>query len=263
MRNLTSLLIGSLLCLLSCRDKLYKDEIDKDKFCQYFNIKTGHYVADGKSHKTASAEINKITNDKVSAFIQEHSRRFEYIITKIFTSVAKGDKTFDSSSLNSRFCKAISTDTFYNYFTLLTSGDRSQRSNKSLSFTVPELMRVASRFFMCDNISEKDTAIGYHICIGINGIAELETKRDYTVLEAFCFEAIFTSLRKKSKFIDDFNNFLTKASRDNKEHFIDFQTHLTTVKNICYAFMEKDKNLENTLMKYYNQNIDNINFKIE
>ena len=124
-------------------------------------------------------------------------------------------------------------------------------------------MKVASRFFMCDTIREKDTTIGYHVCIAINGTGELETTRDYTVLEAFCFEAIFSSLRGKPKFIEDFNNFVTTASRDDREHFIDFQTHLTIVKKKCYESMEKDQNLENTLMKYYNQNIDNINFKIE
>ena len=252
-----------MLSLLSCNDKLYIDEIDKNKFCQYFNIKTATSIVDGKTYKTASSEINKFSNDKVSDFIQDHSSRFDYIINKTFSLVIKGDVTFDSISLNNRFYKALLTDTFYNYFSLLTSGDRTQVSNKKESFTVPEAMKIASRFFMCDNVREKDTAIGYHVCVGINGISELETSKDFTVLEAFCFEAIFTNFKGKPKFIDNFNSYIKKASQESKEHFTTFQTHLMTVKDKCYAAMEKDKDLEKVIIKHYKLNIDNINFKIE
>lgn len=258
-----SLFIVCLLSVLSCKDKLYTDEIDKNKLCQYFNVKMGNYVVDGKTYKAASPEINKRMNGKVSDFIQDHSHRFDYIINKTFSSLIKGDKTFDSSSLNNSFCKAISTDKFYNYLSLLTSGDRTPKSNKEEVFTVSELMKIASRFFMCDNIREKDTAIAYHVCVKINGIEELKTIRDYTVLEAFCFEAIFKNLKGKPKFINNFNNYIKKASQESKEKFINFQTLLMTVKEKCYAAMEKDKDLEKSILKYYKLNVENINFKIE
>ena len=257
------LLIISALSVLACNDKLYIDEINQSKFCTYFNVEIGGYVVEGKTHKTASTKINKIANDKVSTFIETHSHRFDYIINKTFTTLIKGDNNFDSNYLNNRFCKAILTDTFYNQFTFLTSGHRKQTNNKTLSFNIPEVMKVASRFFMCDNIREKDTAIAYHICVGINGIAELETTRDYTVLEAFCFEAIFKNLKGNPKIIDNFNNYIKKASRESIKHFTDFQTHLMTVKDKCYAAMERDKELEKVIIKHYKLNIDNINFQIE
>lgn len=257
-----SIIIISLLSLLSCRNKLFIDQIDRNKFCKYFNIETSNYVLDGKPSKTASTKINKIPNDLVSDFIEKHSHRFDYIINKTFTAFIKVDNNFDSNYINRRFCTAISTDTFYRQFTLLTSGERNN-SKKSLSFSVSELMKIASRFFMCDNIRQKDTAISYHICVGLNGISELETKRDYTVLEAFCFEAIIRNLHDNPIFISNFNEYIKKSSNRNKELFTDFKTHLTKVKDECYANMEKDKDLENVLLKYYRQNSNNINFKIE
>jgi hypothetical protein len=257
-----ALLVVLLFCLLSCREKLYNDEVDRNKFCSYFSIRPGSYFLNGETRKTASAQINKIANDKVSSFIQSHSRRFEYIINKIFSTLLKEDKGFDSAYLNDRFCKAISTDSFYYHFAGLTSGDR-KKDEKMLSFNPAELMKVASRFFMCDAVREKDTAISVHICIGLNGIPELDVARDYIVLEAFCFEAIFNNLGKKTAFIKNLNSYIAKASAESKKNFPGFQNHLTVVKNKCYALMEKDKDLQNELMSYYRKNMDNINFKIE
>jgi hypothetical protein len=257
-----TLLIISLLGLLSCNDKVYIEQVDRGKFCNYFTILMGIYVVDGKTHKTTSTQINKVSNDAVSNFIQRHSYRFDYIINKTLTSLTTDDNNYDSSYITNNFCKAISTDTFYKHFILLSCGERNN-SNKIVSFSIPELMKIASRFFMCDDIRQKDTAISYHICVGINGISELQTARDYTVLEAFCFEAIFRNLRGNPKFISNFNGYIKKSSNKNKELFIDFKTHLTKVKEECYKDMEKDKDLENVLLKYYKQNSDNINFKIE
>ena len=252
-----------LFCLLSCNDKLYSDQINRSKFCEYFTIEPSSYVINGKKHKTAFFEINKIKGDKVSDFIQKHHSRFVYIGNKTLSLVIKLGNHFDSS-LNDKFCKALSSDTFYNHFVLLTSGDRLNKENKTLSFTTPELMKVASRFFYCDSIREKDTAIvSYHICVGINGIAELETTKDYTVLEAFCFEAIFKNIGRKSKLIANFNNHITQAEQENKKHFQGFKSYLSTIRNRCYVLMENDKDFEKVLLKYYYQNIDNINFKIE
>ncbi|MFT3911735.1 MAG: hypothetical protein QM737_20090 [Ferruginibacter sp.] len=255
-------IIVSLLSLLSCNSKLYTDQIDRTKFCKYFTIDASSSVLDGKTRKTASPKINYLPNDEVSDFIEKHSLRFDYLIYKTLAAVIKVDNNFDSIHINKNFCNAITTDTFYRQFTLLTSGERNN-NNKSLRFSVSELMKIAARFFMCDSIRQKDTAIAYHICIGINGISELQTIRDYTVLEAFCIEAIFKNLHGTPKFISNFNGYINKSSDRNKEFFTDFKTHLTKVKDECYADMEKDKDLENVLLKYYRQNSDNINFRIE
>lgn len=257
-----TLFIISLLSLLSCNNKLYIDQIDRGKFCNYFNIKTSNYVLEGKTRKTASTQINKLPNDKVSDFIEKHTLRFDYIINKTFTKLLEADNNLDSNHVNTNFCNAVTTDTFYRQFTLLTTGERNN-GNKLLRFSVSELMKIASRFFFCDDIRQKDTAISYHICVGINGISELQTIRDYTVLEAFCIEAIFKNLDGSPKFITNFNDYTNKSSNRNKKFFTNFKTHLAKVKDECYSDMEKDKDLKKVLLKYYRKNSDNINFKIE
>lgn len=257
-----SIFILGLFCLLSCNDKLHTDQIDRNKFCSYFDIKTKNYIEKGKTGRTASPRINKVTNDKVSNFINKHPHRFDYILFKTFSSLINTDRNFDSSHVNYNFCKAISSDTFYRQFIFLTSGDRNKNISP-LNFSVPELMKIASRFFMCDNIRPKDTVISYRICVGINGISELLTTRDYTVLEAFCFEAIFKNLHKRPGFIDNFSEYIKTSSQRNKQHFTDFPTHLANVREEGYSKMEKDKDLQVFLLNYYKRNIDNISFRIE
>jgi hypothetical protein len=256
-----TLLVTYILMFLSCKETLYVDDVYRSKFCDYFTIRTGTYSNDGKTYNTASPKINSIKNDKVSSFIQNHSHRFDYILWKSYREIERNN-SIDSSVIKQKFCELLSNDSFYNYFIHLTSGNR-KKGYKQLTFTSGELMKVASRFFMCDNIREKDTAIAYHICVGLNGISELATDRDYTVLEAFCFEAIFRNLQNKPRFIDNFHSYINQASTIEKQKFTDFKSQLAAVKNRCYVSMENDKDLERELWKYYNKNISNINFKIE
>ena len=251
-----------LLMILSCKETLYIDEVNRNNFCKYFTVKIGKYVDKGKTRNTFSAKINKAPNDAVASFIQSHKHRFEYISNKLLSILIKKNNTFDSSFLTQQFRKSISTDSFYYNFIHLTSGSKT-KVGTDLTFTTAELKKVASHFFMCDDIREKDTAFSYHICVGINGISELKTTKDYTVLEAFCFEAIFRTLGHKPKFLNNFHHYISESSKVEKEHFIDFKSHLTAVRNRCYALMEKDEDLEKAIISYYIQNLDNINFKIE
>jgi hypothetical protein len=116
---------------------------------------------------------------------------------------------------------------------------------------------------MCDDIDKKDTTIGYHICVGLNGISEISTTRDCTVLEAFCFEAIFENLKGNPNFIKNFNSYLDKSLKENKKHFTDFKTLLNNVKEECYVNMENDNELEKLILHHYRKNKDNISFTIE
>lgn len=255
-------LILSLLSLFSCHKKLFIDQVDKSKFCNYFTIETGSAVIDGKKHTTASTRINKQPDDEVSDFIQNHTHRFDYLVNKIFMALLNAGNNFDSVDINKKFCNAISADSFFQHFTLLTSGER-HKNVRSVSFSVPELMSIASRFFMCDNIRQKDTSISSHICVTLNGIADLRVNRDYTVLEAFCFEAIFRNLGGKPKFLNNFFAYVKNSTDRNKNQYRDLPSLLIKVRDECYADMEKDKDLEDVLLNYYQQNKDNINFKIE
>lgn len=251
-----------ILCLLSCRHEIYIQHIDRAKFCQYFNLQISKHFSNGRSYISTSTQIQNVANDQVSEFVKKHNLRFDYIISKTFSSILHKEKTMDSAFLADKFCSFLSSDTFYNQFNRLTNADRDRTPKEGLRFTTSEMMRVASRFFMCDQISEKDTSIGYHICVGINGISEMLVLRDYTVLEAFCFEAIFKNLRKRSKFLRNFNAYISRASRQCKERFTNFKTYLNCVKNLCYEYMEKDDDLKVTLLEYYKKNLNNLHFEI-
>ncbi len=254
--------ILSLSSLLSCSERLFTEQVDREKFCKYFNIRIEKKISNGRKYSTATTKINTIPNDEVSTFIKNHSHRFNYLVKKIFISEIIKDRNFDSVYLNNKFCTAISSDSFYQNFTLLTSGEKNI-NNKLLTFSIPEMMEISSRFFMCDNIQKSDTAISYHICVGINGISELKSARDYTVLEAFCFEAIFKNLNRHSKFKENFNRYIKNSSQKNLRNFESFETHLLKVKEECYGNMEKDEDLKITILKYYEKNQYNVNFKIK
>jgi hypothetical protein len=71
------LFVASLLLVLSCKSNIYKNEIDRSKFCDYFSIVVTNKIVDGKNRKSSYTKISKNENDKVSDFIQSHHYRFD------------------------------------------------------------------------------------------------------------------------------------------------------------------------------------------
>jgi hypothetical protein len=247
--------------------------VKKEKFCSYFTLELKPFAAKGKTIYGGSPRIIYVKNDKVSSFIKKHPLRFNYLIDKLFFpsminrhfSPGEAEELFsDSVKMMNRFCDSLNTDAFYHHFILLTSGEK-DGSAPSTHFTTLEMMRVASRFFYVDHVSEKDTTVSSHICVAINGQNELKNVRDLSVLEAFCFEGIFHYLnkRKKSAFFKTFDDAMRQSSLYEKKRFTDFSSFLQAVKIRCYDAMEKDKDLEKSLLGYYQSNRNNINFIIE
>jgi hypothetical protein len=256
------LIISCLVGFIACNNKLSIKQVDKNKFCKYFEMEGKRNELKKNTYQTMSVKINKLPHDEVSDFIQNHELRFSYLTYKILENLITNEKSREIDFINSKFCNTLQADSFYKQFVLLTCG-RQDDDTMKVSFSIPELMKIASRFFSCDSIQKEDTLIAYHICIGNNGISELKSTRDYTVLEAFCIEAIFNSLNNHPKFIGNFNNYVIKSSNKYKQAFESFETHLKKVEYECYAEMEKDKDLQLMLMNYYHKNRENIGFRIE
>lgn len=125
------------------------------------------------------------------------------------------------------------------------------------------MMLIASRFFLCDKVNKSDTTVGYHICVGINGQKELNSNRDYTTLEAFCFEAIFHFYKEgKPPFVTNFIRYIKNSTSKHKADFKDFNILLENVKRDCYRDMEKDEALRKSLLLFYQLNKENISIKI-
>ena len=230
------------------------------EYCNYFKLNVEESTYEGKKAVYIIPKIVSIPGDSLSNFISEHANRFEYILYNKLDSLNRYSKLFpDTVAIQNLFCSTINNNKKLNsYFSILTG-----QAQKPDIYTEREMMTIASRFFLCDKVNESDTTIGYYVCIGINGQKELRSEKDYTTLEAFCFEAIFHYYKQgKPQFIENFIRYIQNSTLKHKNDFTDFQSLLMKVKADCYVEMENDDTLKKSLLKFYQQNINNISIKI-
>lgn len=231
-------------------------------YCDYFKLEIERTEYNGKIATYISPSINDLKEDTFSVFLKSHKNRFEYILFNRIDSITKFGSIYpDTVKIEKEFCKYLTSDErIKNYLKVL-----SNTNEQKLVFSQSELLKIASRFFLCDKVNIADTSIGYHICIGINGQKEFQSQRDYTTLEAFCFEAIFFYLNQDNKvrFKENFKSYITKQSQQNKKGFKEFDSFLEKVKQDCYKLMEKDADLKSKLLNYYQNNKNNIGFIIQ
>jgi hypothetical protein len=255
--------ISILLYFSSCQRKISLADVDRNKFPEYFQITNDAYTLNGEQRKSINYDIKYVENDKVSAFIKNHPGRFQYLAFKTFVSTVNQYKTLDSSTLSKKYSEVVVSDSFFHNFLLLTNVEKDKDTASHVHFTVPEMMKVASRFFYCDILNEKDSTVNAHICVGLNGVHELKLDVAYTPLEAFCFEAVFTNYFRNQKLNRNFNQYIDNASAEEKINFKGFRAYLEAVKNKCFTSMENDAELKAMVINYYHQNKDNISFRIE
>lgn len=231
-------------------------------YCQYIKLKFEETEVNGKRKLYVEPELKQADNDMFSSFVKRHQNRFDYILFNRIDSLSKYTKLYpDTSSIDSAFCKYLSDNQKINkYLNILSNNSRTPK----LIFSKAEMMLIASRFFLCDKVNKTDTSISYHICIGINGQKELKSEKDFTVLEAFCFEALFDKINKENRpnFVQNFKEYIQSSSEKHKKDFVDFDLFLNKVKNDCYLLMEKDSFLATTLLQYYEENENNLGFQI-
>lgn len=247
------------LLILICFCCLSHLSIGQVGYCDYFKLSIEKSIYEGKEGLSIVPEIVSIPGDSLSDFILKHANRFQYIIYNRLDSLNRYSQLFpDSVAIQNLFCSNIRKKKINNYFRVLAG-----HSQEPEIYTKGEMMRIASRFFLCDRVNESDTTIGYHICIGINGQEELQSERDYTTLEAFCFEAIFDSYKDgRPQFTENFNRYIENSSIRRKRNFKDFKSFLESVKEDCFTEMEDDDTLKKSLLDFYNLNKNNISIEI-
>lgn len=215
---------------------------------------------DGDKQVYVSTFINSVPGDKLSRFVDRHHYRFEYVLINKTADLRSYSHMYpDTPGIKARFATYIRTDSAMNgYFNVLTGN-----TSPKIQYSVAEMMHTASRFFMCDRVKPKDTTLGYHICIGLNGQKELNNSRDLTVLEAFCFEAIFQNFTGKHDpaFLVHFDQYAAEAKH--KLPVTNLDKFLEEAKNYCYNAMEHDDALKRALLKYYKKNRKNLGFVIQ
>lgn len=171
----------------------------------------------------------------------------------------------DTSRMNEAYCTALSNNKqLLDYFINLTPANLVTWDTSSESFTVVEMMTVASRFFFCSGVDKMDTTLETHICMGISGQDELHAERDLTLLEAFIFEAIFSYFKGKKDppFVKNFYNHAKQTGSHLRATFAGWDHFLITARNECYEKMINDEDLREKLLKYYRKNKSGFNFNI-
>jgi hypothetical protein len=177
------------------------------------------------------------------------------------------DKLYpDTNRINKLYTDSISNDqNFVSYFTDLKNALTSGVIQKS-RFSKTDLMTVASKFFYCDGL-KPDSTISSHICIALNGVAEAKWNKDYTLLEAFCFEAIFENYyikdKIRNKFVDNFVKYIKEGERKAKSTLNEPSVFLENVRKYSFEKMEADKDLLTALITYYSKVRQTLPFEIQ
>lgn len=229
-------------------------------YCNYFRLNIEVSTYNGKPSYSMSPEIIEKA-DSFYKFLVRYKGRFEYILFNRLDSLSKWGKLYpDTSQIQKEFCNYLSNNNKIKHYLSVLSNNNVKKER----YTLPELLKIASRFFMCDKINTADTSVGWHICIGINGQKELQSKRDYTVLEAFCFEAIFYFLNTQDNisFKENFKKYVYNTSLKYKATLTNLDDFLMSVKQDCYTLMENDPELKKALLKYYHTNRHSIGLVI-
>lgn len=234
-------------------------------FCNYFDMKFSSYEYEGKEYLSCAPEVLKYPKDAKCVFFKEHQMRYDYIFFK-FIDRTKGMSAFypDTNRIHQEFCEnVVSTADIKNYFTNLTPEKYVKWLSPKDTFTVDELMLIASRFFYCDYIDEADTTISSHVCVGINGLKDFDHKRDYTILEAFTVEGIMSYLQEdEPQFYLEFYNYFNKIGKEKRHEFTNFEAYLVQIRQLTFEYMMNNEDLKKKLMKYYGKNKTTINFVI-
>jgi hypothetical protein len=248
MKKLTALILIS-FSIINCTSFKEKDsDINPEN---YFSFETVSYERNGKINTFVSPTILKRT-DSIGNFISNHQSRFSYILgNRIERDTLK---TFypDTSKVELQFKENLKKDKFYlNFKKLALLELTKERYNKE------EIMNIASRFFLIQK-SPNGTGYGTRICTGINGL-EKQTEKDYTVLEAVMFDAIFNRAVADKKPKAEFLNSLEKY----KINITTQETKLENIRQSIYATMANDENLNLFVFEYLEKNKENIPFEIK
>lgn len=208
-----------------------------------------------------SPHIKDIAGDKKQAFFKRFHRRFDYIlINKVNLEGADLYKMRnDTAALNRHFCELFTQQKeLSGYFDVLSNAEKGAKQ----MFTVAEMMQVAARFFWLER--KESGRWTYYICIGNNGQKESNYERDYSVLEAFCFEAIFSYLdqRKSPRFFIAADKYFDTIKRVTPEADRQDTAVILAARQSLYYKMEQDADLRQALLRYYRRYGNTCGFRL-
>lgn len=219
----------------------------------------------GKDYKNIYPIIQ--TNEtSLNKEINKHKRRFEYILQNRtdFKQDSFQNLFPDTLKMTTIYRQNIEQDNKINTYFLKLANPLIHSAKQKEIYSTSEMMTIASKFFYCESV-KPDTTIGLHVCIGING-QELSKVKDYTLLEAICFEAIFEKMfdrQNTTKYLDDFSSIVEKNSKIYKNiSLTGLNNFLVKVRTETYKEMESNESLKTTLLSFIDRNKDNLPFQI-
>lgn len=238
-------------------------------FQRHIQIDIYPYLENGIQKASALPKLS--SESELRAF----QRRFDYLILNVPDIHLSGAfeqriKIFnlypDSIAMRAAYLDVLSKDfllrLYFNQTQKAIHGNLARQDRIEKHFNEQELFQVAARFFYIDSVFA-DSTFQTHICIGINGVDQINSKKDLTLLAAFCYEAIFTDFDKEVSAIDQVfekhKKELTQKIKSGENNMAD----LKALRYELYTLMAKDHVFQKVLLDTYDQNKFNLAFKIK
>jgi hypothetical protein len=226
----------------------------------------GFHITTHEKEGLTKARIYPLIKEKT--LISDNYRRFEYLLYQ-YSNPVDGNNIKalypDTVKMKETYLTFLSADknrTKYFKETLAPFMKNSVAVDQQV-FTTEELMDVSSKFFYCTQVMP-DNKIRHKTCIGFNGIAEAQWEKDYMLLEAFCYEAIFTDLFSDASKLAPEVQALKEALAVQKFSELKTQNeYLLDVRLGLFEALERNELLKSMLLSYYQENEDNLAFKLE
>ncbi|MET0392867.1 MAG: hypothetical protein ABW019_06985 [Chitinophagaceae bacterium] len=234
---------------------------------QYVELKAEQFEEDGDKYIGISPRVKQGMGGRQGETLARYRRRFDYLLQNRTRFRNLYEPLFpDTARINALYIAGLVADSaFMSYWNAMTGPFTGQGVTRE-KFTVNEMMQVAATFFYCDAVRD-DSTVSSHVCIVLNGAGQLRSGRDYTALEAFCFEAIFSSYDapggKPPGFVENFLQYIAAAVEQEKTFFLNKEDYLLKVRQLCFARMEQDASLRQALLGYYADHRDTFSFMIE
>jgi hypothetical protein len=241
-------------------------QADESLLKEHITIKIYPYERDGEMRASAMPEFT------ADSSLLPYKRRFDYLLVNVPTIHSReeaerrgelGKLYPDTTAIREQYLNEYLQDgQLLAYFEESFSYLQDSQLERVNTYDKEELMEVASKFFFCDKV-RPDTAIVAHVCIGLNGVKEAQWEKDYTLLEAFCFEAIFDDLEKdQSALWLSFSAGKQQAVEKHRKNISTLDDYLEKVKLELFKQMKADEELEKVLLNYYQKNRENLAFII-
>ncbi len=233
---------------------------------EYVRIDVYSYENDGAKKMGGMPEF------KASHALKKYSRRFEYLLINASSIFQPENRNriieifnlyTNKKEIKRHYLQEFIQDQKLNtYFeATLAPFENPALENKEI-YTTKEVMDVASKFFYCDLVTP-DTLVQAHVCIGLNGVKEAVWEKDYMLLAAFCYEAIFTDFENQPSKV--WEKFVAKKEEAGKKYLSEITSldqYLLDVRQELFEQMKNDQILKNVLLDYYDANKTNLAFRM-